>query len=300
MQKNIFTVLSVCALAVALTACGSPKADSAQVSTGATATAESSLPAQADVQNSFTEIVLVDNEDCTFKITAVENDSIWGYTLKSYLENKTDQELMFTLSNVSVNGFMCDPFWASSVMPGMKANEEIHFSTTDFARNGIESVTLIEGTLKVYDSNNWEAEDVVLMPFALYPLGEAAVQPYVRASVDGEMVLFDDENCTMIVTGFDPENTWGYTVDIYLENKTDNELMFSVTDASVNGFMCDPFWAETVASGKRSNTAIRWTASTLEENGITQVETIALSVRVYDNNDWLAEDLVSETFNIQP
>lgn len=83
-------------------------------------------------------------------------------------------------------------------------------------------------------------------------------------------------------------------------NKTDLELMFSTDGVAVNGFMCDPFWADSVAAGKRSNTEITWSEDDFAENGITEVTEITLPVRVYDNNDWSAEDIANEIFTVNP
>lgn len=244
--------------------------------------------------------VIPDNEFCTFKINSIETDNMWGYTLKACLENKTDLELMFSLSNVSVNGFMCDPLWATTVTSGMKSNEEISFTSESFERNGIVDVTDITFTLSVYDNNDWAAEHLVSEEFTIYPLGEEAVQSYTRTPAEGEIVLFDNENCAMIITGFEPDNLFGYTVNAYLENKSDSNLMFSIGDASVNGFMCDPLWAETVAAGKRSNTAISWMTSDFEANGITEVESLTLPITVYDADNWTDSYLVEDTFTVEP
>lgn len=246
------------------------------------------------------EMVLVDDENCTIKITGVETDSFWGYGLKVYLENKTDLNLMFSVSNASVNGFMCDPLWAKEIAAGLKANETITWMSTEFDKNGIKTPTDIEMTFSVSDSDDWTADDLVNDTFTIYPLGEDAVVPYVRQSVEGETVLFDNEYCTMIVTGFDPDNLFGYSMNVYLENKTDKNLMFSMDDAAVNGFACDPFWASAIAAGKRSNTAITWFDSTLEENEITTIEKITGSITVSDADDWMADDLVNEAFEVTP
>ena len=297
MNKKFAAMFAAVSLAASLSACGSEPA--ATVPAG-------SAPIQTEPTQSttapaaFEEILLRDDENCTVKITAIEEDGLWGYTLKTYLENKTDKELMFSVSNASVNGFMCDPFWAVTVSAGMKANEEIHFMEEDLKRSGIETVTDIEYTLRVYDSNDWDAEDLVNEPVTIYPLGEEAVQPFTRQSVADEIVLFDDDNCTMIVTGFDPESIWGYTMNVYLENKTGEKLMFSIGDAAVNGFMCDPLWAETVAPGKRSNTTVSWMTQDFEENGITEVDSLTLPIRVYNADNWHAADLVNETFTVNP
>lgn len=299
-RKTLSTTLAALLL-FSLAACGDePVVNSPSADSTTTVTQSVTQGANDAAQIIFEETVFVDNESCTFKITEIEDDSMWGYTLKAYLENKTDKELMFSLSNVSVNGFMCDPFWAESVTSGMKANAEISFSGSDLEKNRIDAVTDIEFTLNVYDNNDWNAEYLVSETFSIYPMGEEAVEPFVRNAQEGEIVLFDNENCAMIITGFDPENIWGYSVSVYLENKTDKELMFSVTDAAVNGFMCDPLWAETVAPGKRSITEISWLENDFAANGITDVESLSLPVSVYDSNDWTAAYLVEETFTVNP
>lgn len=298
MLKRFFTVFLSLILICGLAACDSSTKKPGYSYSNATAVTET-IPLES-VAAPFQETILVDNEHCTFTITALDPDNLWGYTMKAFLENKTEQDLMFSLDLVSVNGFMCDPLWASTVTAGMKANEEITFLSEDFQRNGITEVREIAFTLRVYNSNDWEAAHLVDEIFVLYPLGEEAVTPYNRTPVDGELVLFDNEKCTMIITGFDPDNLWGYAVEVYLENKTNKDLMFSISNAAVNGFMCDPFWAETIAPGKRSNSMISWMSTDFEANGITTVELLTLPIQVYDNNDFLAPELVNETFTITP
>ena len=175
MTKRILLTLSAVALVFSLAACGNTS--STEESTPATtesATTESSdgetaPSSEPEEQKKFTPLTLVDNEQVTVTITDVVENDFWGYTLKVFLENKTQQELMFTTDGVSVNGFMCDPFWATSVTAGMKANEEISFSESDFEKNGIESVEEIVFTLRIYDSNNLLAPDVLEETFTVKP-----------------------------------------------------------------------------------------------------------------------------------
>lgn len=87
---------------------------------------------------------------------------------------------------------------------------------------------------------------------------------------------------------------------MYLVNKTDKVLMFSVNDVSVNGFMCDPFWASEVPVNAREYTSMSWFSSSFEENGITDVKEIELTFRVYDSNDWFAKDVYKETVILNP
>lgn len=295
MLKRFAPLLALCLL---LTGCrATPPVTTAQPPQAAPESTQA--PTTQPAQYQFPETILVNNEACTFTVRGIEPEGTFGYTLQVFLENKTDLELMFSLREVSVNGFMCEPYFAATVSPGMKANEEVSFLQDDLAANGITEVTDIEFTLAVYDSTDLLAEYLVEEDFTIYPKGEAAYKVYTREPQPSDQVLFNNAGCAMTVTGFDPESTWGYAVNVYLENRTDDTLMFSASNVSVNGFMCDPYWAVEVAPGKKCNTHISWMESQLTENGITRVETISLPVRVYESDDW-ADELLSETFTITP
>jgi len=120
-----------------------------------------SKPEDNKDEEAFAEIVLVDDENVTVKVVGTEESSLLGYSLKVFIENKTDKELMFTADNVSVNGFMCDPFWAESVDGGKKSNDTMTFLKSDFEKNEITTVEQIKLTLRVYDKNDLTAKDLV-------------------------------------------------------------------------------------------------------------------------------------------
>ncbi len=133
------------------------------------------------------------------------------------------------------------------------------------------------------------------------PSTQTTTAPSTQAApVFQEIVLVDNEQITVKITGVTTDPLRGYTLKVFLENKTDKELLFTMDGTSVNGFMCDPFWAEIVAADKKSNSNISWLESDFEENGIEIVEEISFRLRVYDSNDWLAEDILNESFTIKP
>ena len=83
MKRMIFTLLAVLMLS-SLTACAQAPDAPAQETTGKETT---QTTAAASATDTFEEMTLVDDENCTFKITATGTDSIWGYTLKVYDSN---------------------------------------------------------------------------------------------------------------------------------------------------------------------------------------------------------------------
>lgn|GEM_PF-1699251 len=106
------------------------------------------------------EVVIVDNKNIKFVIEKNYNDSIWGYSLTCYIENKTDKDLMFSLKDVSVNDCLIDPYWSETVIGGKKARSTVSFSDTDFKNNGITAVSKIVFTLVAYDDNDWLADNL--------------------------------------------------------------------------------------------------------------------------------------------
>ena len=115
-----------------------------------------------------------------------------------------------------------------------------------------------------------------------------------------EIVLFDTDDATMKVVGYHTDEILGWWIlEVYLENKTDKTLMFSIDNASVNGYMLDPAWASEVTAGNKENTEVSWTGDDLESNGIEKVEKIEMKVIVYDSDDWTGDYLIEDTFTVQ-
>ena len=255
-----------------------------------------------DSQNqiTFEELMVVDNNECTVKITGIDQDK-WGYSLNVYLENKSsDKNYMFSVKNAAINGVECDPFFASEVASGKKANKEIDFSDSTLEKNQITDITDIELTFRVYDSDDWSADSVAEETVHVYPYGEENAVSFVREPQSSDNIIIDNEYVTAIVTGYENDDIWGYTANLFLVNKSDKEIMFTVDDASVNGFMVDPFYSTSVMPGKCKFSSMSWSDTTLEENGITDIEEIEFIFRAYDSDDWSADDFVNELITLQP
>lgn len=250
---------------------------------------------------SFTEIVAVDNDECTIKITDIDPDNLWGYTLKVQLENKsTEKNYMYSVESASINGVQCDPFFATEVAAGKKSNNEISFSDSDLEDNGVGDYTDIELTFRVYDSNDWMADEVARETVHVYPYGEDKATIFVREAQANDNVIIDNDYVTVIVTGYEDDAIWGYTVNLFLLNKTDKDVMFSVDEASVNGYMADPFYATEVAAGKCAFSSMSWSDTTLEDNSITAVEEIEFKFRAYDSDNWFGDDFANEIITLNP
>ena len=131
--------------------------------------------------------VLIDNEDLYFAIKSVRDNAALGYEWKVYVENRTDRNLMFSFEKVSVNGVMCDPFWAEVINAGKKGNCEITWMRDSLQEKQIGDVTEVDFTLNVYNDDDYTEAALMHDPFTVFPLGEdkvasAAREPAATAS----------------------------------------------------------------------------------------------------------------------
>lgn len=264
-------------------------------------TTKSNVEVSSETQPSFTEIIALDNEECAIKIVGIDENNIWGYSIKVFLENKSvDKSYTFSVHDAAINGVMCDPLFATDVAAGKKANQDISFLDDILQENGITDYSDIELTFRVYDSNDWMAEDVGLSTVHVYPYGEDKAARYVREAQPSDNMIIDNDYLSVIVTGYEVDPLWGYEANLYLINKSDKNIMLSAEEASINGFMLDPFFATTISAGKCAFSSISWSNRLLEENGIAKIEEIELVLRAYDSDDWFSEDFANETIILNP
>ena len=244
----------------------------------------------------FEETTLVDNDQITIIAKSIEK-GLLGESIKVYLENKTDADLDFTVDDAAINGVDESGSLYCTVTAGMKANDDISFYDVD---SEIGDYTDIWLKFRVHDSNDWSADPILEEGFHLYPYGEENAVKYEREAQPQDIVLVDNDVCTVTVTGFEEDKIWGYTMNLWLVNKSGEDLTFSVNDTSVNGFMIDPFWATEVPAGISKFSGVSWSDDKLAENGIEEVESLTIPFRVYSWEHLLDEDYVNETFNLEP
>lgn len=257
---------------------------------------ESSESLTTPTGEGITDYVVLDNEYVTFTIKSGYSD-LFGYNLKVTLENKTDKNLNFTWADTVIDGYSCDPFFYSTVAAGKKANDEINFYSEDLKEAGVSAPSVLTFTLHVFDDDDWSADYLVDERFTVYPFGEAAAkEPKDIPAEDAQKVLYEDSNIRVYMLDAYTDS-YGFNVSLYLVNYTDSTLMFSINNASVNGFMVEPFWSDSVPASARDISTVTWYKSDLEENDIATVEDVEFTLRVYNYDDWFADDLLDQTFS---
>ena len=277
MKRNILPLLLAAVLC--LSACGAQTPPA------------SNAPTQDE---SFTEVGLLTHELYGVTLTALEPDGLLGYTLRLRLENRSQQDCVFTLDGLSLDGLQVTAFLRVSVPAGLSAVEDVSI-IEDPAALGVPSPTDIALALRVSD-----AAGGVLMPRTVVhydPRGEANAAHFVREALDTDTVAVDTDAFTLIVTGYRRDRVRGYTAEIYLVNKTAAEITVGISDSTVNGHAIDPYYAITVMAGASFFDEISWNVADMDAAGIVTVARLdfLLSVDEFCGSTQYLEQFVTLT-----
>lgn len=86
----------------------------------------------------------------------MDENSFWGTAILLYVENTTERNVGVSVDDMSVNGFMMNPFFATTVYAGKKAIDDIALLSSDLEANGIESIETVELKFHIYDADTYE------------------------------------------------------------------------------------------------------------------------------------------------
>lgn len=122
------------------------------------------------------------------------------------------------------------------------------------------------------------------------PSSTAGEEPTAAVAVN--QVLVDESGIKITYTGMEMTEEGNAELKMTVENNSEQPILVNVQDFSANGMMMNAMFATQVTPGKKSNDALTIYASTLEENGVTAVESVEFSLVVF-NDDTL--DIITET-----
>lgn len=102
-----------------------------------------------------------------------------------------------------------------------------------------------------------------------------------------EQVIFDQDNIKITVTGFDPDGSFiGCELTLLVENNSDKCITVQARNVSVNGYMVDTSMSAEVMPGKKDNTALTISSSSLEECNIEKIANIEFCFHIFDSESW--------------
>ena len=206
----------------------------------------------------------------------------------------------FSASNISVNDVQTVSGLYREVAPGKKVNDIIYFDRDDFEYTDIGDYTDIKVTFEVSHQDTYYMSIIATETVHIYPYGEDKATAYVREPQASDNIIMNNEYVTVIVTGH-KRNNYGYTTNLFLVNKTSTSLLFTIDDASINGYMVDIGFIGDLFAGACLFRTIYWDKEIFEDNSITNVEELEFTFYV-DEGRGISYDepLAKETIILNP
>lgn len=87
----------------------------------------------------------------------VDENSFWGTAILLYCENNSGKNVGIAVDEMSINGFMMEPLFTTTVYDGKMALEDITIFAEDLETNGIEKIEDVELRFHIYDAESYEA-----------------------------------------------------------------------------------------------------------------------------------------------
>ena len=227
-------------------------------------------------------------------ITAQEyvTDRIMGGGIKLNIQNNTQQNITVGCTALIVNNYMITDLFASNVAAGMQANDNLYLSSRELEAAGITNVGKVEIYFHIYDSDNWskicDPECVTIQTSAYDSMDIVAL--------DDGTELYNDGGIRIVGKAVDENSFWGSAILLYIENNSGRNVGINAQNMSINGYMVTPVFSANVYNERMAIDDITILRSELEENGIESIDTVQLSFRIYDSDNF---STIAETDTIE-
>lgn len=256
---------------------------------------------EAEDEIIFSGSTVADNKYCKILISEIK-ETPYGTSLTVEAENKSsDMNLAFIAENCCINGVLVNTFYAENLSAGEKSTDTITFSEDVLRENGITKFTGIEITFRVFDADNLFDNDVALETVRIYPYGESKAENYNREEKATDIIIFDTDEVSAVITNTGKDSFSNNYVNLYLENKSaDTNYTFEVAGCAINGVEINCIDIFNVPAGKVAFEKLYITDSLLTENVITDLTDIYVAMRVFDTDSWDADYITDTGVHIYP
>lgn len=86
----------------------------------------------------------------------VDEDSFWGTAILLYAENNSGVNVGISVDDMSINGFMMNPLYSTTVYNGKKSIDDITIFSSDLEENGIETIEEVELKFHIYNADTYQ------------------------------------------------------------------------------------------------------------------------------------------------
>lgn len=231
---------------------------------------------------SIDEQVLYDDGDIVITATGIVYDDWYGDKLEVLIENNSDVMVTFSCSYMLINNCVNDYIGLyEDVKAGGKTYATLSLNSDDMNEYyGIKNFGQIDLAFKGYDDNYntvFQTDNITIKTNKFDKMDEAT--PF-----DGT-VLVDEEGVYAVIK-MGEVSDWSTELLVFVHNDTDKTVYLSTNSLTINGFEVDGYLSASVPAGAYGADTVWIYSDDLEESHIDEIETIEMSVKVMDYDNY--------------
>ena len=251
------------------------------------------------VKYSEKEKTILDTKAVSVVITGYKAD-MTGFTVKMRCKNKTGNVIMINMDKCVLNKYFFHPDFTATLDPRETQETQMTVPPVDIEKTGVTSVDEMILEMSILNAVTEKALQKGIMA-TVYPTGKKAneVTTPRRVPVENEQMVLLDETCAYILQGTDMDDIRGYTVNCYVENRSDRTLGFVWSDVTIDGKPVNLLYEESVLPGTIGYSDVIFQIDDLQEAEIISgdISTIAGKVMVYDKTQAAPQLLLDKEFS---
>lgn len=248
-----------------------------------TASAVREVPAAYSTQDM---LELVDNDEFYAVISGFcyeeESDE---YVAEIYMENHSEDPIEFGILNGCVNGYIVDSYFFNVLAAGRRGIgyfEILREAVSAISGDEPQEVTF---TFYIDKTPSGEVENVFKEDFIFYPFDTRPTDVNIRGLDYYKYSAYELENEFIWLKEIDSkhvEDTDFYDVSIVAENRNFFDIRMDAGNMKVNGRDIEPYWYCHIPEGKKGLSHIWIPYDTMQEMGISEVDTLSFTVMIYE------------------
>lgn len=222
------------------------------------------------------ETVLLDQDGVRITAKEIEDDSIWGKGIKVLIENDSEKNIGVQCNSIVVNNYMITDLFSSTVAAGKKVNDTINLLSSGLEEAGIDTISEINISFHIFDADSFDTlfdTDEITLKTSAYGTVE-------QLAMDSGKELLNKDGVRIVGKYVTEDSFWGAGVLLFIENKSDSDIIVQCDNMSVNGYMVTPYFSCQVNKGRMALDTITILSTDLEENGIDEVKNLELNFNI--------------------
>ena len=265
-------------------------------------TTEETVPEKEDYPACVTEEILfqdlcpIDDASFLLRIVSIAPDGAASCALRLEMENRSEEFRSVSVEQISVDGVMDYAYMLQSLSAGEKVERDLWLLGIDADHQALP-FSHIRVTFRV---KGLGGRLLYLETVDIYPQGPENAIHRDWEPQPGDTVLADAGGLCLAMLGTDSKEHHSYTVDLYMDNRTDRPVVFMAEDVTVNGTKVDPSFSTLIAPDSCGYGLMSFAWGELYLNDIEAVERIDFLLVCYDYEDPSAPYLLEQSVTIYP